>query len=112
MLRATLFVLLTGAIVASSGALTGQDGKKAEPKQKDDAPARVKGFLPPHFKKLGLSESQVQDIYKIQNKYGAEMDALETKIRELKGVRDKEVRSVLTAEQKKRLEDILTGKEK
>lgn len=35
---------------------------------------------------------------------------MEAKIKELKGARDKEMKAVLTPEQKKRLEEILLGK--
>lgn len=82
-----------------------------EPK-KDDPPVKAKGFLPPNWKKLGLSEKQIQDVYKIQAKYGDEIDKLEAKIAELKAAMDKERKAVLTAEQKKRLDEILTGKDK
>jgi hypothetical protein len=105
MLRAPLFVLLAGLLVMSSAGLTGQD-------KKDDPPAKVKGFLPPNYKKLGLTDAQTQDIYKIQAKYAAEIDALEAKIKAVKGTREKEIKAVLTPEQKKRLEEIQTGKDK
>ncbi|HEY1191386.1 MAG TPA: hypothetical protein VGE74_27375, partial [Gemmata sp.] len=59
-----------------------------------------------------LSDSQVQDVYKVQGKYNDEIDKLEAKIKELKGTRDKEMKALLTPEQKKRLEDIQTGKDK
>ena len=41
-----------------------------------------------------------------------EINKLEAKIKELKAAREKEEKAVLTAEQKKRLEEILTGKDK
>jgi hypothetical protein len=104
--RLPLFALLAG-LVFLSGGLFGQD-KKDEPK-KDDTP-RVKGVLPRNWGKLGLEDKQKQEIYKIQAKYNSEIDKLEAKINELKSNRDKEMKGVLTPEQKKRLEDLQTGK--
>jgi hypothetical protein len=107
--------LLTALLVLSSGSV-GQDTKpKEEPKKtnaKDEPPVKVKGRLPANWGKLGLSDTQVQDIYKIQIKHNDEIDKLKAKIKELETTRDKEMKAVLTAEQKKRLDDILTGKDK
>lgn len=118
MFRASLLTLVT-ALVVLSGGLVGQDPKKDEKKtddkkveKKDEPAGKVKGVLPPNWKKIGLTEAQVQDIYKVQGKYNDEIDKLESKIKELKATRDKEMKAVLTAEQKKRLDDILTGKDK
>ena len=54
----------------------------------------------------------MQEIYRVQAKYNEEIDKLEARIRELKDGRNRDVRVVLTADQKKRLDDILTGKGK
>ena len=105
MLRVTMFALLGGVLVLAGG-VVGQDGKK------DDPPVKVKGMLPQNWGKIGLTDDQKQDIYKIQGKYNTEIDKLEAKIKELKGTRDKEMRAVLNADQKKKLEEILTGKDK
>lgn len=113
--RVTLLAVLFGSLLLlSSDGLVGQEAKKDDPKAKkaDEPVGKFKGFLPPNYKKLGLSEAQVQEIYKIQSKYNTEIDKYEAKIKELKGTRDKEVKGVLTPEQKKRLDDILTGKDK
>ncbi|MCI0703832.1 MAG: hypothetical protein L0241_22460 [Planctomycetia bacterium] len=104
------FLALFAAMLMLSGGLVGQD-KKEEPK-KDDPPMKLKGRLPPNWTKLGLTDKQVQDIYKIQNKYDAEIDKLEAKIKELKSAKTKESVEVLTPNQKKRLEEILLGKDK
>ena len=117
MYRAGFLALFTCLIVLS-GSSVGQD-KKDEPKKedkkvdkKDDTPTKMKGVLPQNWKKLGLTDNQVQDIYKIQNKYSDEINKLDAKIKELKATRDKEERAILTPEQKKRLDEILTGKDK
>lgn len=100
--------LLFGAMLTMSGGLIGQE-KKDDPK-KDDV--KAKGTLPQNWKKIGLTDDQVQQVYKIQNKYNDEIAKLESKIAELKGTMDKERKAVLTADQKKKLEEILLGKDK
>lgn len=114
MIRAGCLALFTCLLVLSSG-LDGQD-KKQDPKKaeakKDDPPAKLKGMLPTNWRKLGLSDGQVQEIYKVQAKYNEEISKHEAEIRKLKAARDKEERAVLTPDQKKRLEEILTGKDK
>ncbi len=103
--------LLVCAMFTLSGGLIGQETKKEDAK-KDDPPAKAKGMLPPNWKKIGLSEDQVQNIYKIQGKYNDEIDKLEAKIKDLKATKDKELKAVLSADQKKKLEEILVGKDK
>jgi hypothetical protein len=107
MLRVLIPAVLTAAFVASGGT-TAQDAKKEV--KKDDPVPKAKGVLPMNFSKLGLTDIQKQDVYNIQAKYNTKIDEYEAKIRELKTARDKEVKAVLTPEQKKRLEEILLGK--
>jgi Spy/CpxP family protein refolding chaperone len=107
MSRLCLLALFSAMFVLSGG-LVGEAKQDA----KKDPPAKVKGTLPANWKKLGLTDAQVQDIYKIQGKYAEEIDKLDAKIKELKSTRDKEMKTVLTAEQKKRLDEILLGKDK
>lgn len=109
---ARLFALLAVFAVATVG-FAQAPTKPAEPKKDDvkkEDPKVVKGQLPTYWRMLGLSEDQVQKVYKIQNKYGDEIDTLEAKIKELKDKMAKERGEVLTAEQKKRLEDIIKDK--
>lgn len=114
MLRLSMFALLGGVLVLSSG-VVGQEATKAvqEPKKdaKKDEP-KAKGFLPQNWGKIGLTDDQKQEIYKIQAKHNGEIEKLEAKIKEIKGARDKEMKGVLTADQKKKLDEILTGKDK
>lgn len=102
--------LLFGAVLTLSSGVEGQEPKKEQ--KKDEPTAKYKGQLPANWKKLGLTDQQIQDVYKIQGKYNEEIDKLEAKIKEIKSAMDKERRTVLTAEQKKRLEEILLGKDK
>jgi hypothetical protein len=107
MSRFCLFALLMGGMIMLSGGLTGQDPKK------DDPPTKVKGKLPAYWGKIGLTDAQKQDVYKLQGKYGMEIDKLKAKIAELESTRDKEMKAVLTDDQKKALETaILGGKDK
>ena len=105
--------LFVGMMILSGG-LDGQEAKKDEPKtvKKDEPTTKVKGTLPKNYAKLGLSDDQKQSIYKIQAKYDEEIEKLDAKIKELRATRDKEVKAVLTPDQKKRLEEILIGKDK
>jgi hypothetical protein len=102
---------LLGAMFVVSGGLVGQEKKKEDAK-KDEPVVKAKGMLPPNWGKLGLSDEQKQTIYKIQNKHDAEIEKLEAKIKELKETRLKEMRAVLTADQKKKLEELVLGKDK
>jgi len=95
------------------GMLVGQEPKpgdtKADPKATKAEP-KAKGQLPQNWKQLGLSDDQTQKVYKIQAKYNDDIDKLEAQIKDLKAKMSKERSEVLTAEQKKRLEEILKTK--
>lgn len=111
MFRVSMVALIGGLLVASGG-LVGQDPKKDDPKpaKKDEPAGKLKGSLPPNWGKIGLTDDQKQDVYKVQAKYNAEIEKLEGKIKELKAARDKDMKAVLTAEQKKALQDIISKK--
>ena len=102
--------LLVGILVGQEPKTgTTKDGKgdtKAEPKVE----AKAKGQLPPNWKQLGLTDEQTQKVYRIQQKYNEDIDKLEVQIKEMKSKMQKERSEVLTAEQKKRLEEILKTK--
>lgn len=120
MFRASALALLSCLLVLSIGSFDLDAKQKEDPKKdekktdskKEDPPAKLKGTLPPNWKKLGLTDTQVQEIYRIQSKHNEEIAKLEAKIKEHKAAREKEERAVLTPEQKKRLEEILIGKDK
>lgn len=111
MFRVSMVALIGGLLVASGG-LMGQEPKKDDPKpaKKDDAGAKVKGTLPPNWGKIGLTDEQKQEVYKVQAKYNGEIEKLEGKIKELKSAREKDMKAVLTAEQKKALQEIISKK--
>lgn len=101
------------SLALAAALLLGTAGFAQNPKPADtpkDDPKKATGQLPTYWKMLGLAEEQIQKVYKIQNKYNADIDDLEAKIKELKEKMQKERLEVLTADQKKRLEDILKEK--
>ncbi len=107
-MRFSRLAAFAAVAAALTGFATAQDAaRKDDPK---DAPKAVKGYLPMYWKDLGLSEEQKQKVYAVQAKYNDEIDALEAKIKELKGKMAKERFELLTADQKKRLEDTAKAK--
>jgi Spy/CpxP family protein refolding chaperone len=97
-LLAGLLVLVLG----TGGLLLGQDKKPGD----KEAPTKYKGQLPAGWKKLGLSEEQVQKVYKVQHDFRARIEALEEQIDALKRQRQAEMEKVLTAAQKARLKEL------
>jgi Spy/CpxP family protein refolding chaperone len=82
------------------------DPGKADP-GKDE---KLKGFLPMYWKNLGLTESQKQQVYKVQADYKKKLEALEQQIEQLKEARRKDLEAILTEQQKAELRKILQGK--
>jgi len=98
-----LIGVLAVALIAGGG-LLGQDKKEAK-----DPPTKFKGFLPPNWGKLGLTDSQKQAVYKTQTEYKQKIDSLKAQIAKLQEEERAEMLKVLTPEQKKRLAELLTG---
>ena len=73
---------------------------------------KVKGQLPPGWKKLDLSKEQVLKIYTIQTQYRDKIKALEVQLKELKAQEKTDMVKVLSSEQKENLRKILLGEEK
>ena len=87
----------------AGGFLVGDDKKPDEPATK------LKGKLPAHFKKLGLSDKQMQDIFKIEAGYTDKIEALTKQLADLKKAEKHDVDNVLTDEQKTHLKELLTA---
>lgn len=68
--------------------------------------------LPNNYGKLDLSDAQKEKIYSLQDKYGDQIDALQTQIDKLKEKRDTEIRNVLTTKQKQDLSKVESSKDK
>lgn len=79
--------------------------QKAETKADAKAPETKKPVnrLPIHFGNL-VDGTQKEKIYSIQNQYTPQIEALAEQIKALQAKRDSEVESVLTPEQKAKLE--------
>jgi hypothetical protein len=85
-------------------------GYSADDKSDKAPDTKMRGQLPQNWSKLGLSDKQKQDIYKVQNDFNTKMDALRKQLDDLKAAEKKELEKVLTPAQKERLKEILTGK--
>ena len=102
------------AVVTLLGVVSAQDKDKGKSTKedkitKDDkTPVKVRGQLPPYFKKLGLSDDQRQKVLTLRASYKEKVDALRKKIDQLKAEEKEAVEKVLTADQLKRLQ-ILRG---
>jgi len=78
---------------------------KADPDKKDPDP-KAKGTLRANWKKLGLSDDQVQKIYKVQTDYRTKIDVLEQQIKDLRAQEFADQVKVLTEAQKARLKEL------
>ena len=99
--RLLVGVTVLAAAVLAGGWLLADDKKPDDPK--------VHGVLPKDFKKLGLSDKQTQDIYKIEANYRDKIAALQQQLDDLKAAERKEVEGVLTDDQKAALAKLLVG---
>jgi hypothetical protein len=79
------------------GALVGDDPTPA-PSQAPD--------LPPLFRKLGLSNEQVEAAAKVRAKYDAKVKELEEKIKAARAEEKAELVKILTADQRARLKEL------
>ncbi len=79
---------------------------------KDESKGKVTGRLPANYGRLGLSDDQKQQIYRIQAKYAAKLEELEKEIEKAKVQRIAECLKVLTKIQKERLEELKNPKDK
>jgi hypothetical protein len=102
-------LLSLALLFAIVGVVFAQD-KDAPKKDKPTEPEKkYKGILPANFKKLGLTDTQVQSIYKLQSEYRAKMDDLKKQMETLKATEKAAIEKVLTDVQLKRLKEIRAG---
>ena len=86
------------------GLSVGQDKKGDD---KTEPPTKLKGTLPPHWKKLALSEEQVQKVYKIHHDYDTKIGDLKAKMDKLEEDKKAERLKVLNDAQRTLLREIL-----
>lgn len=92
---------LAALILVMGGSLLGQDKKDT---------AKAKGTLPQNWSKIGLTDAQKQDIYKVQTEYRGKIEDLQAQIKKLQNDERAELQKVLTDAQKARLKEILLEK--
>ncbi len=114
-------MFVAAAIVGSNGRSDDKDKNSDQPAAKatkeatakTPAKGTTKGVkeakrrLPRYYGKLGLSDSQREKIYGIQDKYETDIDKLEKQLSDLKTKQDADCRKVLNADQKKQLTEIV-----
>src|SRR4051812_21357393 len=103
MLRLRMGVLVLTAAVLACGWWAGDN------RADDKTPVRVRGNLPPGFKKLGLSADQTQEVYRIRASYRSRIDELQAKIDQLRKEERLALDKVLTPAQRDRLREIRSG---
>jgi Spy/CpxP family protein refolding chaperone len=101
--RLALCLGLLVVLFMSGGFLVGDD------KKPDDKDPKAKGTLPTNWKKLGLDDSQIQKIYKIETNYRTKIDVLKQQIEDLRAEEKVEMEKVLTDAQKARLKELKLG---
>lgn len=94
-------VLGIGIAVFLVGTLVGDDKKD---------PPKGKATLPTYFKSLGLSDEQTTKVKKIHADYREKIDDLKAKLKETEAAEKSEYEKILTADQKKKLREILEKK--
>lgn len=103
--RVVVGLVVFGAALAGFGSTGGTFAQE----KKDDPPTKLRGMLPNGWRQLGLSADQVQDIYRVQAKYRAQIDDLEAQIEKLKQQQKLEMFKILSDRQKARLREIATA---
>ena len=73
------------------------------------AAAKPQGRLPQYYGQIGLADAQRNQIYAVQTKYRTQLEELEKRLEALREKRDKEIQSVLSAEQKLRLDELIAN---
>src|SRR5215470_14900148 len=92
---------LAGGLLLSGASSRAQDEPKAQPK--------LRGTLYQKWRELGLTDDQKQKIYKVQTEYRTRINELEQKIKALRAEERAKAEQILTAAQKARLRELLSG---
>jgi hypothetical protein len=77
-----------------------KDGTSPPKKEKE------KGRLPAYYAKI-VDESQKEKIYQIENEYAPKLKELTAQLKALNDEREQKIRAVLTADQQKKLDEVL-----
>ncbi|QVL34479.1 hypothetical protein KIH39_11390 [Telmatocola sphagniphila] len=114
MIHRRLVALVCGlALLSFTGVVSSQEKEaKKDKTSKEETSTKARGQLPQNWAKLGLSDEQKQKVYKTQSKYRDQIDELQAKIKKIRDEEHKDLMTILTEEQKKRLIEIKTGEKK
>lgn len=107
-----ILAALVGLAIGTQGAL---DLSFAQEKTDAATPAAKKSRfrrLPNYFGQVGLSGTQKDDIYKIQETAGEQIASLQAQIETLEKKRDDDIRAVLTDDQKKKVDELVAAAKK
>jgi hypothetical protein len=97
----TVCALVATLALLSLHGVTGQDTKPKEPK--------TKGQLPQGWSKLGLTEDQKEQVYKLNAEHKEAVDKLKEEIAKLDAQLVKKRLAVLNDEQRKKLREMVGG---
>jgi Spy/CpxP family protein refolding chaperone len=100
MFRLCAVVAVLAVTLLAGGLVMGDD-------KKDTPPPR--GTLPANWKKLGLSDEQLQQVYRIRGQYRAKIEALRRQINDLRRDERTDLEKLLTDSQRARLREIRSG---
>jgi len=112
-MKSLSYVLTLGLLLGGVSMASAQEKSKSSGKDDSKSTAssrRERGQLPQNYRRLGLSDEQTQQIYKIQNEYADKIRDMEAQIEKLKGERNTKYSKVLTKAQHDRLDEIQKGK--
>ena len=107
-----ILAALVGLAIGTQGAL---DLSYAQEKTDASTPAAKKTSLrrlPNYFGQVGLSGTQKDEVYKIQETAGEQIAVLRAQIETLEKKRDDDIRAVLTDEQKKKVDELVAAAKK
>lgn len=91
--------LLSVCLLWQAAIIHAQENEKAASKER-------RGPLPFYFGKLGVSETQREKLYDIQDSYEARLEELRKEMKRLLAERDEKMEELLTPGQKLRLQEL------
>ncbi|MFT7641166.1 MAG: hypothetical protein ACI9G1_002912 [Pirellulaceae bacterium] len=104
----TLLTLAVLSLICMTNAAPAQEPSPSDQPAKVEKKSKFRGRLPAYFKSV-VSEPQRAEIYKIQESYYNEIQALQAKIKEMVTKRDAEVQDVLTDKQLDQVDELSTA---
>ena len=109
--RFASMIVAAGVALALGSQISVQSMVGQEKAATKPTPAKVAkkpaGRLPAQYGKLGLSDEQRKNVYAVQADYGKQIADLQKQIDSLTEKQNTEIEAVLTADQKKKLGELL-----